>query len=118
VVTVKFNQAAVYVDLRVTEYSRLRTTNPFDAGASSSGSGVDARTGFVQAPAASELLFAAGMTSATFTGSGHRYTSEVITVPDGDLVEDAIAPAIGSYRATAPLNDGTWLLQLAAFRAQ
>jgi chitodextrinase len=118
VVTVKFNQAAVYVDLRITEYSRLRTTSPFDAGASSSGNGVDARTGFVQAPAASELLFAAGMTSATFTGSGHRYTSEVITVPDGDLVEDAIAPAIGSYRATAPLNDGTWLLQIAAFRAQ
>jgi chitodextrinase len=118
VVTVTFNQAAVYVDLRITEYSRLRTTSPFDASASSSGTGDDAKTGFVNAPAASELLFAAGMTSATFTGPGRHYTSEVITVPDGDIVEDRIAPASGSYCATAPLNNGTWLLQLAAFRAQ
>jgi chitodextrinase len=118
VVTVTFDQPAVYVDLRITEYSRLHATNPFDAGASSTGTGDDAKTGFVQAPAASELLFAAGMTSATFTGPGRHYTSEVITIPDGDIVEDAIAPTSGSYRATAPLNSGTWLLQLAAFRAQ
>ena len=65
VVTVNFDQPAVFVDLRITEYSRLRSTSP-----------------------------------------------------DGDLVEDAIVPASGSYCATAPLNGGTWLLQLAAFRAQ
>ena len=118
VVTVTFNQPAVYVDLRITEYSRLRTTSPFDAGASASGSGSDSSTGLVQAPAASELLFAAGMTSGTFTDAGPHYKSEVITVPDGDIVEDRIAPKSGSYRATAPLSGGTWLLQLAAFRAQ
>jgi hypothetical protein len=58
------------------------------------------------------------MTGATFTGPGFRYASEVITSPDGDLVEDAIATDPGSHRATAPLNDGTWLLQLAAFQAR
>jgi len=117
-VTVTFDQAAVFVDLRITEYARLKSTNPFDAGTSSSGSGINAKTGFVPVSAASELLFAAGMTSATFTGPGGGYASEVITNPDGDLVEDAIAATPGSYRATAPLNDGTWLLQLAAFQAQ
>jgi chitodextrinase len=117
-VTVTFDQPAVFVDLRITEYARLRATNPFDAGTSSSGSGVSATTGFVQVSAASELLFAAGMTSTTFTGPGSGYASEVITNPDGDLVEDAIAPAPGSDRATAPLNDGAWLLQLAVFQAQ
>src|SRR5262249_8652949 len=35
-VSVAFSQAAVFVDLRVTEYSGLRTTAPFDAGTSAS----------------------------------------------------------------------------------
>lgn len=117
-VTVTFDQAATFVDLRITEYARLSSTSPFDAGASASGSGTEAKTGSIQTSAASELLFAAGMTSTTFTGPGAGYASEVITSPDGDVVEDAIAPAPGSYGASAPLNDGTWLLQLAAFRAR
>ena len=33
-------------------------------------------------------------------------------------LEDAIAPLAGSYGASAPLSGGTWLLQLAAFRAE
>jgi hypothetical protein len=42
----------------------------------------------------------------------------VITSPDGDLVEDALAASAGSDSASAPLSGGTWLLQLAAFRAE
>jgi hypothetical protein len=41
----------------------------------------------------------------------------VITAPDGDIVEDAIASSSGSHTATAPLSGGTWLLQVAAFKA-
>jgi chitodextrinase len=117
-VTVTFNQAAVYVDLRVTEYARVRHGSPFDGGVSANGNGNTASTSSLNAPAASELLFAAGMTGAVFTGPGAGYTSRVVTAPDGDLVEDAIAPSVGSYSATAPLNGGTWLLQLATFRAE
>jgi hypothetical protein len=58
------------------------------------------------------------MTSGVFTGPGIGFTSRVITAPDGDIVEDAIAPSAGSYSASAPLGGGTWLLQLAAFRAE
>jgi hypothetical protein len=83
--TVTFDQPAVFVDLRATEYSGLRQSGPFQAGASNSG-----------------------------TGSG--FTSRVITSPDGDIVEDAVAVSAGSHTATAPLSSGTWLLQLAAFR--
>jgi chitodextrinase len=117
-VTVSFNQAAVYVDLRVTEYARIRHANPFDAGTSANGSGNNASTGSVSAAATSELLFAAGMTGAVFTGPGPGFANRVITAPDGDIVEDAIASSAGNYNATAPLSSGTWLLQLAAFRAE
>ena len=63
----------------------------------------------------SELLFAAGMTSGTFTSAGTGFTSRVITSPDGDIVEDAVAATPGSHASTATLGGGTWLLQLAAF---
>jgi hypothetical protein len=57
------------------------------------------------------------MTGATFTAPGSGYTSRVITAPDGDLVEDALGIAAGSHGASASLNSGTWILQLAAFKA-
>lgn len=117
-VTVTFDQPAVFVDLRVTEYARIRSTSPFDGGVSANGSGGNASTSPLGVPAASELLFAVGMTGAVFTGPGPGYTSRVITAPDGDIVEDAIAPSAGNHSATAPLSGGTWLLQLAAFRAE
>jgi chitodextrinase len=115
-VTVTFDQPAVFVDLRITEYAGLRASAPFDAGASASGSGTNAATGNVTTSTASELLFAAGMTSAVFTAPGAGYTSRVITSPDGDLVEDTLAASPGGHAATASLGGGTWLLQVAAFR--
>jgi hypothetical protein len=115
-VTVSFDQPAVFVDLRVAEYAGLRASASFDAGASASGSGTNAATGNVTTATTSELLFAAGMTGAVFTAPGAGYTSRVITSPDGDLVEDALAASAGSHAATASLSSGTWLLQVAAFK--
>jgi hypothetical protein len=48
-------------------------------------------------------------------GAGH--TSRVITSPDGDMVEDVVPGSAGSYSATATLDSGTWLVQLATFTA-
>ena len=117
-VSVAFAPAAVFVDLRITEYSGLRATAPFDAGTSASGVGATASSGAVATGGPSELLFAAGMTGAAFTAPGPSFTSRVVTAPDGDLVADAPAPAAGSYSATASLSSGTWLLQLAAFAGE
>jgi chitodextrinase len=117
-VTVTFDQTAVYVDLRITEYARVRHASPFDGLVSANGNGSTASTPSLGVPAASELLFAAGMTGAVFDGPGPGFTNRVITAPDGDIVEDRVAPSAGTYAATAPLSGGTWLLQLAAFRAE
>jgi chitodextrinase len=114
-VTVTFNKPAAFVDLRITEYAHLKPAAPFDAGVSATGVGTTASTSALVTSGQNELLFAAGMTSAVFTAPGSGFTSRVITVPDGDIVEDAVAAAAGSYQASASLNSGSWLLQLAAF---
>jgi chitodextrinase len=113
-VSVAFDQPAVFVDLRVTEYSDVHPTSPFDAGASATGTGTSASASLTTA-GSSELLFVAGMTGAAFTVPGTGFTSRVVTAPDGDIVEDAVAASAGSHGATASLSSGTWLLQVAAF---
>jgi len=94
----------------------LRQTNPFHVGVSATGSGSLASSGALTTAASSELLFAAGMTGAVFTAPGSGFTSRIVTSPDGDLVEDAVAASPGSYTATASLSGGIWQLQLAAFQ--
>ena len=51
-VTVTFNTATPYVDIRATEYSGLATTNPFDVGTSASGTSTTANSGTVTTTAA------------------------------------------------------------------
>jgi hypothetical protein len=116
-VSVTFDQPAVYVDVRIAEYSGLAPTGSLQAGASASGTGAGASSGALTTTAPSALLFAAGMTGTVFTAPGPGFTVRVVTAPDGDIVADAVATAAGSYTATASLNGGTWLLQLAAFTA-
>ena len=116
-VTVTFNQPAVFVDLRVTEYSGLSPANAFDAGTSGTGIGTGADSGPLTVGAINELLFGAGMTADTFTAPGGGFTLRVITSPDSDIVEDQIAPALGTHNVTASLNSSAaWLMQLAAFK--
>ena len=116
-VTVKFAQPAAYVDLRVTEYSGLMNTNPFDTAASATGTGANASSGPISLSSTNELLFGAGLTATTFGSPGSGFTQRVITSPDADIVEDQIAGALGPFSATASLSSGAWLMQLAAFKA-
>ena len=52
----------------------------------------------------------------TTTGPGGGFTSRLLTVPDGDIAEDQMVTATGSYSATAPLSSGQWIMQMVAFR--
>ena len=116
-VTATFDQPAVYVDLRVTEYANVSAVNPFVAGASATGDSASANSGPVTTTGANELLFGAGMTANVFNGPGSGFALRVITTPDGDIVEDRIAAAAGDYSATATLGSGAWLMQVAAFKS-
>ena len=116
-VTVTFNQAAAFVDVRALEYSGLDTTNPFDKAAGAAGSGTAASSGAVTTTSASELIFGAGMTTTHFTGAGTGFTSRIITTPDADIAEDQAVSSTGTYTATAPTTSSNWVMQVATFRA-
>jgi hypothetical protein len=116
-VTVTFNQAAVFVDVRVLEYSGLDTANPLDKTIGAAGSGTAASSGAATTTAANELIFGAGMTIATFTGAGSGFISRIITIPDADIAEDRTVSATGSYSATATNSSSNWVMQMATFKA-
>lgn len=117
-VTVTFNTATPYVDLRALEYSGLDLVNPFDAGASASGTSNSANSGAVTTTTAHELIFAAGTTIGEFSGAGSGFTTRIITIPDADIAEDRFVTTTGSYGATASLGgSAAWVMQVATFRA-
>ncbi len=116
-VTVRFNQAAIYVDVRVLEYSGLDPANPLDVQAGGAGSGTSASSGAATTTSANDMIFGAGMTIARFTAAGAGFISRIITSPDADIAEDKTVSATGSYSATAPNSAGSWVMQMVAFRA-
>jgi hypothetical protein len=116
-VTVTFNQAAPYVDVRILEYSGLDTSNPLDVTAGAAGSGTAASSGAATTTSANELIFGAGTTTNAFTAAGSGYTMRILTSPDKDIAEDQVAAAAGSISATATGLSGAWIMQMATFRA-
>ena len=116
-VTVTFNTSTPFVDIRALEYSGLDPVNPFDVGASASGSGTSANSGTVTTTAASELIFGAGMTTGGFSAAGTNFTNRIITTPDLDIAEDRFVTTTGSYSATASLRLCRWVMQVATFKA-
>lgn len=117
-VTVTFNTATPYVDLRAVEYSGLNSLNPIDAAASTTGTGATASTASVTTTNAQDLIFAAGTTKGSFSAAGANFTNRIITTPDGDIVEDRLVAATGSYNATAALSgSAAWVMQTVTFKA-
>ena len=117
-VTVTFNAAVAYPDVRLAEYSGLDESNPLDASAGASGSGTTTSSGAATTTNAVDLLVGANYVATGTIGSGSGYTQRDITTPDGDILEDQIVTAAGNYAAVAPQSpSGWWIMQMAAFKA-
>lgn len=117
-VTVKFNVAAVFPDIRIAEYSGIDTVNPVDVTAAASGSSASSNSGAVTTTNANDLIIGANVVQTGTTGAGTGFTRRIITSPDSDIVEDRVVTAIGSYSATAPVSPSAqWIMQLVAFKA-
>ncbi|HKR38028.1 MAG TPA: fibronectin type III domain-containing protein, partial [Steroidobacteraceae bacterium] len=116
-VTVTFNAAVQYPDVRIAEYRGIDPTNPVDVVAAASGSSATSNSGAVTTTNANDLLVGANYVSTSTTGPGSGYTQRVITSPNGSILEDRIVTTTGSNSATAPLQSGSWIMQLVAFRA-
>jgi GH35 family endo-1,4-beta-xylanase len=107
-VTVKFSTAVPYADIRIAEYSGVA-----QAGAYSSAEGLGTAVASPAiTPSTPKLLISAVITNMGVTQGGNGYTVRVIT-PDGDLFQDRIVSAAGSYSDGATLNvSAYWLSQL------
>lgn len=112
-VTVTFNRAAAFADVRVLEYRGVTT---LDAVSGASGNSTSPNSGAATTHAANELVVGAD-TVATLTGAaGSGFTSRIITSPDGNIAEDKVTTALGSNSATAALTaSGPWVMQMATF---
>jgi hypothetical protein len=116
-VTVTFNTATPYVDIRATEYSGLDPNTPFDVGTSASGTSTTANSGTVTTTAPG-LIFGAGMTTGGFSTAATGFTTRVITNPDADIAQDRTVTASGAYTASASLSgSAAWVMQIATFKA-
>ena len=117
-VTVVFNQAAAYVDVRILEYSGLDTSSPLDVTAGAAGSSSSPNSGAATTSSSNELIFGAGMTAGTYSAAGTGFALRIITTPDRDLAEDQLGSSAGSYSASAASTSSPWVMQMATFKAQ
>jgi len=116
IVTVTFSSAAVYPDIRILEYKGADPNNPVDVFAAGSGNSTSSNSGSATTTTATDLIFGAN-TVTTTSGTGSGFTRRILTSPDGDIAEDKMVTAIGSYNATAPVTPvGQWIMQMVAFR--
>jgi FtsP/CotA-like multicopper oxidase with cupredoxin domain len=116
-VTVTFNRTAAYPDLLVTEYSGINVLDQVRGATTTSST---ANSGARTTTAPNELIFGATTVVTMTTGPGQGFTQRLLT-PDGDLAEDRIVSAIGSYSATAPIgplnpNPMRTVIQMATFK--
>jgi hypothetical protein len=117
VVSVTFSSAAVSPDIRILEYSGADPNNPVDVTAANSGNSTSSSSGSATTTSALDLIFSANLVQTGTTGPGSGFTTRMLTQPDGDIAEDQMVAATGSYSATAPVSpSGPWIMQMVAFR--
>jgi chitodextrinase len=117
-VTVRFTVLAQYADIRILEYRGLDGVNPVDVTAAAVGTNATSDSGAVTTTNANDLIVGANMVYTSTTGPGTGFTKRMTTSPDGDIAEDQVVSAVGSYHATAPLfSSGPWIMQMVAFKA-
>jgi uncharacterized repeat protein (TIGR02543 family) len=113
-VSVKFSQAAVYPDIRVLEYAGVSTLDQISA---ATGNGTSATNCSVTTTTANEVLVAANTVATLTKGPAASFTTRILTAPNGDIAEDRIVSAAGSYSASTPLSSvGPWVMQMVTFK--
>ena len=96
------------------EYSQLDPVAPVDVTAAAVGSSGSLNSGMVTTAYPNDLLFGAGVSMNIVNGAGAGYTARDMAL--GNITEDRVVTAQGTYNATASNNGGGWGMQLVAFR--
>lgn len=112
-VTVTFNAAAAYPDVRIVEYAGVST---LDASSANTGDSTLMASGSVKTAAAPELLFAADNMEYWTNNPGPGYTQRIQSAW-GNIVEDEVVSAPARYRATAIQSAAQgWIMQMLTFK--
>jgi hypothetical protein len=115
--TVTFSNAATLPDIRILEYNGADPKAPVDANSAGSGNSATSDSGSATTTNPTDLIFGANRVQTTTSGPGSGFTQRLLTSPDGDIAEDRMVSAAGSYSATALLSSsGQWIMQMVAFR--
>jgi chitodextrinase len=116
-VTVPFSAPVALPDVRIAEYSGIDTSAPVDTIATATGNSAISDSGTIATFAPNAVIVAANLTTTLTTGAGTGFTARAISNPNGNILEDRVVSAAGTYNATAPLSSaGPWIMQVAAFR--
>ena len=117
VVTVTYNSAAAFPDVRILEYNGIDPMNALDGAVSAAGNSSMCTTGALITTNANDLLVGANIVKTSSAGAQSGFTRRILTTPDGDLVQDQALSVTGSYSAHVPLtSSGGWVMQVVAFR--
>ena len=117
-VTVTFNGTADFPDIRILEYRGIDPVSPLDATVQTSGNSNQSGSGKLTTTNSVDLLVAANIVRSTTLGAETGFNLRLLTVPDGDLVEDRVVTTPGSYSANPSLRaPAEWISQMIAFRA-
>ena len=115
VVTVTLSGNVPDPKLRVFEYQGIAANLPVDKVSSSNGSTATSSAGPITTTQDHELLFAANVVATVTTGPGAGFTERQLDA--GDIVQDRVVTAAGTYSTDAPLSaSGGWIMQLVAFK--
>ena len=115
-VTVLFSSAASFPDVRVVEYNGADLSNPVDVTKAAAGNGGTSNSGSATTTNPTDLIFGTNSVTGSTKGPGTGFTQRLLTVPDGDIVEDRMVAVTGNYSATAAVSGGRWIMQMVAFR--
>ncbi len=96
------------------EYSGVRQSAPLDVTATATGTSGSLNSGSAPTSYATDLIFAGGVSAATVTAAGSGFTAR--SKSEGNMTEDRVVTAVGSYSATATNSSGAWGMQMVAFK--
>lgn len=118
VVTLSFNAAVASPDIRILEYSGLDPLHPLDVSSAATGNSASSSSGAAITTNPMDLLVGANVVWTLTSAPGSGFIQRMITSPDGDIAQDRVVTAVGSYSASATLtNAGPWVMQMIALRA-
>ncbi len=97
------------------EYSGVSQTAPVDVASAAAGASGSLTSGSVTTTNVTDLLFAGGVSASIVTSPGVGWIARATS--HGNITEDKIASAKGSYSATASNGGGAWAMQMVAFKS-